>query len=78
MASLKLFLDHASQPSRALLVFCKINKLPFELIETRIAKLEVDKYEFSIKTQNMQILIQLKKSLPYHMETLISSKVMQS
>lgn len=42
MTSLKLFIDHASQPSRAVFVFLKINKVPFELVETRISKMEVN------------------------------------
>jgi hypothetical protein len=34
-------MDHASQPSRAVLVFCRINKIPHQIVETRIAKGEV-------------------------------------
>jgi glutathione S-transferase len=41
MTSLKLFIDHASQPSRAILVFCRINKIAHDIVETRINKGEV-------------------------------------
>jgi glutathione S-transferase len=43
MTSVKLFIDHASQPSRAILVFCRINKIPHEIVETRITKGEVSR-----------------------------------
>lgn len=38
---LKLFIDHASQPSRAIIVFCKINRIPHEIVELRLAKGQV-------------------------------------
>lgn len=35
---IKLYLDYSSQPSRAVLAFLIINKIPHECIETRISK----------------------------------------
>ena len=35
---LKVYFDHSSQPSRAVIAFCNINKIPIELVETRVAK----------------------------------------
>lgn len=74
MTSLKVFLDHASQPSRAVLVFCKINKIPFELVETRIAKMEVDWILFRIELQSMLRSILQKKYQLFFMEILVCSK----
>lgn len=37
---LKVFGDYASQPSRAVIAFCKINNIPFTFIETRVGKRE--------------------------------------
>jgi len=54
MATLKLFIDHASQPSRAILVFCLINKIPHEVVETRIGKAEVSHTLLSIFLPNLQ------------------------
>lgn len=39
--SLKLFGDHASQPFRAVFVFCKINNIPFDLVDVRIGRADV-------------------------------------
>ena len=75
MTSLKVFLDHASQPSRAVLVFCKINKIPFELVETRITKMEVLFVLLSIDPPNMLKLILLKKSQLFSMAILVCLKV---
>ena len=38
--SLKVYGDYASQPSRAIIAFCKINKIPFEFVEVRVGKKE--------------------------------------
>jgi glutathione S-transferase len=38
--------DYGSQPSRAVYVFCKINKVPFEFKEVRIFKMEQYTPEF--------------------------------
>ena len=37
---LKIYADYASQPSRAVIAFCKINKIPFTFVETRVGKME--------------------------------------
>ena len=37
---LKIYADYASQPSRAVIAFCNINKIPFTLVETRVGKME--------------------------------------
>ncbi len=39
---IKLYIDFISQPSRAVLCLCIINKIPVEIIETRISKMEVN------------------------------------
>lgn len=38
--TLKLYIDYISQPSRAVLIFCKLTGIPFEVVETRINKKE--------------------------------------
>lgn len=38
---IKLYIDYGSQPARAVLAFCLIAKIPYEVIETRIFKFEV-------------------------------------
>lgn len=38
---IQLYIDYVSQPSRAVLALCIIGKIPFEVKETRIAKMEV-------------------------------------
>lgn len=38
---IKLYIDYGSQPSRAVLALCLIGKIPFEIIEIKIMKLEV-------------------------------------
>ena len=78
MTSLKVFLDHASQPSRAVLVFCKINKIPFELVETRIAKMEVSFVLNSIDPHNLQKSILPKKFQPFSMVILVCLKAQLS
>ena len=55
MATLKLFIDHASQPSRAILVFCLINKIPHEVVETRIGKAEHLSPEFAKINPNRKV-----------------------
>jgi glutathione S-transferase len=45
--SLKLFVDLMSQPSRALVIFCKAANIPFDLKSIRLAKLEHKTEEFS-------------------------------
>lgn len=35
---LKVFIDYFSQPSRAVLITLKLLNVPFEIVETRIAK----------------------------------------
>lgn len=42
---IKLYLDYSSQPSRAVLAFLLLNKIPHELIEIRISKREVIWYK---------------------------------
>ena len=44
--SLKLYIDYASQPSRAVLIFCLINKIPHEVVETKIFSGDQRKPEF--------------------------------
>ncbi len=43
---LKIYGDYASQPSRAVLCLLKMNKIPFEFIETRVGKMEHHNPEF--------------------------------
>lgn len=45
--SLKVYADLGSQPSRAVLCFCKINKIPFEHVEIRLGKLQHKSPEFT-------------------------------
>ena len=45
-SKLILFGDYASQPSRAVLCFLQINKVPFEFKEVRVMKMEQYKPEF--------------------------------
>ena len=44
--ALKLYIDYASQPSRAILAFCLLNKIEHTVVETRIAKMEHKSPEF--------------------------------
>ena len=44
--SLKLFIDYGSQPSRAVLIFCLLNKIPHEVIETKIMARETKTPEY--------------------------------
>jgi glutathione S-transferase len=39
--TIKLYIDYMSQPSRAVWALCLIAKIPHEVIETKIAKLEM-------------------------------------
>ena len=50
---LKLYIDHGSQPSRAVLAFCKFNQIEHEIIETRIFTGDSRKEEF-LKTVNSE------------------------
>lgn len=43
---LKVYADRMSQPSRAVIIFCKVNGLDFEEIEVRLAKREQYSPEF--------------------------------
>lgn len=43
---IKLYVDFMSQPSRAVWAFCLIAKIPFELKETKIAKMEMRTEEY--------------------------------
>lgn len=43
---LKVYADRMSQPSRAVIIFCKVNGLDFEEIEVRLAKREQFSSEF--------------------------------
>jgi hypothetical protein len=44
--SLQVFVDHLSQPSRAVLIVLKMLNVPFEVKETRISKMENRTPEF--------------------------------
>ena len=55
MATLKLFIDHASQPSRAILVFCLINKIPHQVVDTRLMKGEHLTPEFAKINPNKKV-----------------------
>ena len=44
--TIKLYVDLMSQPSRAVWAFCLIAKVPFELKEVKIAKLEMRSEEY--------------------------------
>lgn len=39
--TIKLYMDYMSQPSRAVWALCLIGRIPHEIKETRIAKLEM-------------------------------------
>jgi hypothetical protein len=39
---IKLYIDYISQPSRAVLAFCLISEIEIEIVQVRIAKLEVN------------------------------------
>ena len=41
LMTIKLYIDYVSQPSRAVLTFCLINKLPFQVIKVNLFKLDV-------------------------------------
>eukprot|EP00742_Colponemidia_sp_Colp-10_P004378 GILJ01004674.1.p1 GENE.GILJ01004674.1~~GILJ01004674.1.p1 ORF type:complete len:236 (+),score=24.85 GILJ01004674.1:26-733(+) len=45
-SNMKLFVDLMSQPSRAVMLFCKLNNIPYELQQVSIAKLEQRSAEF--------------------------------
>ena len=38
MAKVQVYIDWASQPSRAVLSLCRLNDIPHEVVEVRIAK----------------------------------------
>lgn len=46
MGELTLYIDWMSQPSRTLIIFCKMNNIPFTIKETRIMKMEHKGEEF--------------------------------
>lgn len=45
---LKIYLDWMSQPSRALVAFCLLNKIPYEVVETKIAEGKTRSPEFKM------------------------------
>ena len=45
---LKIYLDWMSQPSRALVAFCLMNKIPYEVVETKIAEGKTRSPEFKM------------------------------
>ncbi len=51
-----LYIDYLSQPSRAVLAFLKLNKIPFESKEIRIAKLEVNNFILRLDLLNLRRL----------------------
>uniref|UniRef100_A0A7S3KCJ2 Glutathione transferase n=2 Tax=Euplotes crassus TaxID=5936 RepID=A0A7S3KCJ2_EUPCR len=42
----KLYVDDGSQPSRACMIFCEMNNIPYEKVETRLVKGDNRKEEF--------------------------------
>lgn len=51
----KLFIDHASQPSRAIVVFCRVANIPHEIVDTRISKMDHLKPEFAKINPNKKV-----------------------
>lgn len=47
MSEIVIYADHMSQPSRAVLAFCHITKVPFRLVEIRVLRGEVLTEEFA-------------------------------
>ena len=50
-----LYVDWGSQPSRAVVGFCKINKIPFELLEIRVGRAQHLTQEFAQINPNKQV-----------------------
>ncbi len=44
--TINLYMDYMSQPSRAVWAFCLLNKIPTQVHEVRISKLEMKSPEF--------------------------------
>lgn len=44
---MKLYIDYLSQPSRAVLWLCRMNALPVDVVEVRIARMEQRSEEFA-------------------------------
>jgi hypothetical protein len=44
---IKLYIDYGSQPSRAVLAFCLLNKIPAEIIEISVFSGAVTLFQFS-------------------------------
>ena len=54
-SQLILYIDWASQPSRAIVAFCRLNKIPHQVVETRIAKGDHKSPEFLKINPNGQV-----------------------
>jgi len=50
---IKLYIDYNSQPSRAVLAFCLIAKIPFEIIEVSMFSGDVPFLSCSYENQSM-------------------------
>ena len=48
----KLYMDYMSQPSRAVLAFCRINSIPVDIIEISVLSLKQYSEEFKKKNPN--------------------------
>ena len=55
MEKITLYIDWASQPSRAVVSLCEVNKIPFEIKEVRIFKGENKSPEYLLINPNGQV-----------------------
>ena len=39
--TIKIYFDFISQPSRAVLLFCDLNKIPYQGVDTRLNRFDV-------------------------------------
>ena len=62
MAAITLYIDWASQPSRAVMSFCEVNKIPYQIKEVRIFKGENKSPEFLKINPNGQVPAMTKDS----------------
>ncbi len=63
--ALKIYIDHLSQPSRAVHLFCLLNKIPFQIVETRVGRGDCKAQEFLDKVNpNGQVPAILDGSTP--------------
>jgi len=65
-STLKLYVLDMSQPSRAVMLFCKINNINFEKIHLNFAKKEMRGKEFSKLNPNKQVPVMVDGDFILH------------